>query len=192
MSVYGDDVVEYIKNNVKGKNIHELKEGVYKSLGKEITLNQIRRIKRINGLKSGKTSQRVWCKGTKGLVKPNSGSFKKGNMPKNTLDLGEERIYRGYICIKTGTGKGKENFTNKNRVLWEQYNNQKVPDGYRVMFADGDRNNFSKENLLLVSDAENFQIRRQNLRFDDSELTATGLNIVRLKNKLKEIEKNGR
>lgn len=55
---------------------------------------------------------------------------------------------KGFIEIKLPNGK----WVLKHRYLWEQYHNKKVPDKHYVIFLDGNRENFSKENLVCLSD----------------------------------------
>ena len=49
-----------------------------------------------------------------------------------------------------------------------------------VIFADGNQLNFDIDNLVLVSKGEHAQLNRLHYRFNDADLTKTGLNIVKL------------
>jgi len=61
---------------------------------------------------------------------------------------GTERKYGYYdgILVKTESGRWRS----KHCVLWEEAYG-KIPNGKVVVFADGDKNNFNRENLVLVS-----------------------------------------
>ena len=50
-----------------------------------------------------------------------------------------------------------------------------------VSFKDGNKENCDIDNLMLISNAENLELCRSGLRFEDPDLTATGLNLVKLK-----------
>ena len=63
--------------------------------------------------------------------------------------IGSERIgTKGFIEIKTNENK----WVLKHRYMWEQYHNKKIPDNHYVIFLDGNKNNFAKENLICLSD----------------------------------------
>lgn len=99
--------------------------------------------------------------------------------------LGTERIYHGYIVIKTAQ---PNIWTPKHILLWEQKNGP-VPDGYCIIFADGDRTNFSENNLIKVSRKELYHLNIRKLRFSDPEYTKVGLNIAKIFIKAKERQK---
>ena len=86
---------------------------------------------------------------------------------------------RGYALIYTPEGKR----VSKHRFLYEQAHG-KVPKGSQVIFLDGDKNNFSLDNLAAVTRAENAMLTFS-LRSGDPALTQTGITAVRLKNKIR-------
>lgn len=143
-----------------------------------------------NGINQGqfKKGHTPWCKGTKGIAKSKKTSFKKGNVPKNTLPIGSERTnYNGYILIKTRTSPGKWEY--KHHLEWEKHNG-KVPKGYSLIFLDGDKTNTDISNLKMVSSRENLIINKNNLRFNDKDLTETGVNLAKLIAKTEVIRRN--
>ena len=94
--------------------------------------------------------------------------------------LTERTDDRGYALIYTHEGKR----VNKHRYLYEQSHGKK-PEGSMVIFLDGDKNNFSLDNLSAVTRAENAMLTGLGLRFCDPALTQTGIAAVRLKNKIR-------
>ena len=77
--------------------------------------------------------------------------FKKGHHPVNANPVGFERRDRdGKVYVKTTDGR----MCLKHIAVWEQTNGTEVPDGMIVTFSDGDRENFSPDNLVLVSRSE--------------------------------------
>ena len=106
--------------------------------------------------------------------------FKKGNIPANARAIGSERIDKnGYILIKIQDGHKNKNWTRKHRYLYEQAYG-KVPEGHKVIFADGNNRNFDLQNLIVVSDAEELIMNRNKLFKEDAELTKTGVVIAKV------------
>lgn len=69
----------------------------------------------------------------------------------------------------------------KHVLIWEKYHHQKVPNGYNIIFADGDKRNFNIDNLILVSNSELLKMNQHHFIFKgNGDLTKTGLNIVKL------------
>jgi len=65
-----------------------------------------------------------WNKGTKGIVKPNSGSFKKGQCGKKSLQWkgGKYKNFNGYIMIyKPKHPRAKDNHVAEHRLIVEAY-----------------------------------------------------------------------
>jgi len=93
-----------------------------------------------------------------------------------------EKIKDGYVIIKKTNDAipAKNNWILKHRYLWEQAHG-KVPKGYIVIFLDGRKDNFSLDNLTIVTKEEQIRLTKSKLRFNDPELTQTGIAIVKLK-----------
>jgi len=113
-------------------------------------------------------------------VKCSVSMFKKGRIPHNAIqDMGEvirkDKSGKDYVMIKV---PGERRIKFKHVWLWES-NNGKVPEGYNVVFKDGNTFNCSIENLECISDKE-LMIRNTIHRFPP-ELVST----IRLTNKLK-------
>lgn len=126
-----------------------------------------------------------WNTGTKGVCKPNSGSFKKGIKPKNQKPLGHERICSkdGFILVKVAkpnpyTGANTR-YRAKHHVVWEQHN-EAVPDKHVIRFIDGDPLNCAIENLMCVSKFVNMRMNKNGLNDLPLELRATGKAIAEL------------
>lgn len=116
--------------------------------------------------------------------------FKKGNIPANARAIGSERVDKnGYILIKIQDGHKNENWIRKHRYLYEQKYG-KVPKGYKVIFADGNNRNFDLNNLIVVSDAEELIMNRNNLFKEDTELTKAGVAVAKLLDKVNKRKKD--
>lgn len=105
--------------------------------------------------------------------------FPKGNKPYNTKFDGYERINsEGYTEVRVA----ERVFVPKHRLIWKQHNGR-IPDGHIIIFADGDRTNFSIENLLCVSRGDH-AILNKNKKYG-REIAENVLLLSKLKNQLK-------
>lgn len=87
----------------------------------------------------------------------------------------------GYKLLKISmTGSLWERWIFLHRAVWINYNGD-IPDGMIVSFKDSNTLNCDSENLMLISKAENSVLNRCGLRFDDPDLTETGLAVAKLK-----------
>lgn len=98
----------------------------------------------------------------------------------------ERKNQNGYIQIKIN---GKWEF--KHRYIYEQVNG-KIPDGYRLLFADGNIYNFDLDNLILVSTNQALIMNREGLRKKDKELTKTGKIIAQILEKIYRNDRKGK
>ena len=124
---------------------------------KNVTVGQMTAFLKNHNIKSGRTGYYEaglvpHNKGTKGLMKPNKTSFKKGQKAFNYKPVGSERVnVEGYVEIKIAD---PSIWRLKQRHVWQLKHGQ-IPKGYNVRFKDGDKLNCDIDNLLLVSDCEN-------------------------------------
>ncbi|MEN2464948.1 HNH endonuclease signature motif containing protein [Ornithinibacillus sp. JPR2-1] len=181
---------EFIQKHVKGLRNQELADLVNEKFNLSITALQMKNWKRNHGLSSG-------LKGSEGLTPPNKGtkglhnvggnktSFKKGQKPANYKPVGSERVDNdGYLLVKVQEdGPWNKRWRHKHKILWEEVNGP-VPRGYKLIFADGNKENITLENLILVSNRQLLTMNRNSLIQGDAELTKTGIVIADLMNKI--------
>lgn len=186
----------------------ELAKMFNKKFGTNITATNIKCFRGNNHLNSGLTGRFE-----KGHIPMNKGkkwdeyltkeqqerarktTFKKGNKPANAVEIGEEHMRysgskpddEGYVCVKVCDGKGNKNWIPKQRVIYEQHHGP-IPTDHKVIFADGDRFNFDIDNLILVSNAEEFIMNQKGLRHNDKDLTKTGSLIAKVINKTQKVK----
>jgi hypothetical protein len=80
-----------------------------------------------------------WIKGRKGLLQSPETVFKPGHRPHNQANVGAFRIFGGYLQIKTGeTGYSPRDWISYHRHVWQLVHGP-VPDGFVVVFRDGQR-----------------------------------------------------
>ncbi|MPW43334.1 HNH endonuclease signature motif containing protein [Acinetobacter guerrae] len=146
----------YIKSNCSLER-KELTANVNRIFGTEFTVDAIKALCKRRKWNTGRTGHftkdhKPWNTGTKGVCKPNSGNFKKGQITWNKKPVGYERICSkdGYVLIKVAEPNV---FKLKHRVVWEEANGD-VPEGYIVAFKNMDRTDCRLENLILMSKSE--------------------------------------
>jgi hypothetical protein len=82
--------------------------------------------------------------------------FKKGQSPHNILPIGAEvqrkdKSGRVYTMVKSDTEK---KLLFRQRQIWQAYHGKIIPPKHKIVFLDGNTQNFSIENLECISNAE--------------------------------------
>lgn len=190
-SLLTEQQANWLLKNYQGLSCKDLTIQLNRQFGTKLSSDQIQRWKNVRHLKSGLTGQFKkgsipWDAGLKGWQTANGGSWKKGQKGINYHPLGskEERA-DGYMWIKVGEPHVWQSY---HSYLWEQYHKQKVPQGYVVIFGDRNKRNFNPHNLVLIARSELALLNKYHYAFENTELTKTGLNIVRLKIKQNEVK----
>jgi len=130
-------------------------------------------------------------------------AFKKGNIPYNVKPIGYERFTKdGYIEVKIKHGNDSvKNFKLKQILFYEMFFG-KVPEGHNVSFKNGNKADFSIDNLELISKTENLKrnilkpeaIAKRFLGASDENEVKTMINclpeVIKLKTKVVEYNYN--
>ena len=185
--MWKEEEKEYIKDICSYSTRKEIQEALYNKFNIRFTIQQLKGVMSRNKLYIGeeglKKTRTAWNKGTKGICKPNSVSFKKGNPSPNKRKIGDERITRdGYTEVKI---QEPNVWKLKHRIIYEKYYGP-VPADHIILFADKNKQNFDINNLLLVSRNELMKINWNGLQKDDPELTKIGLLVARVMVKVEE------
>lgn len=183
------EVKEYMEQNYKGVGPTEMSERLNTIYGSTYTRQQIKAYYANHGLNSG-----VDTRWKKGQVPPNKGKkmskeqyekckgtmFKKGQIPPNTMQVGERtHTTDGYLIEKVkDEGIQRERFAFVQRMVWEKYHG-KIPEGKKIIFLDGDKDNCDINNLAMVDGEENLELNHRKLRFKHAESTKAGIMIAR-------------
>jgi len=169
---YTDEQLNFVRKACRELTLVELTISFNIAFGMNIKTTTMKSVMGNNRITSGRTGRfepghvpaNAGTKGM-GICKPNSGSFKKGSIPKTVKPIGSERICSkdGYILIKIAernpyTGH-KTRYKAKHIVTWEAANG-KVPKGMIVRFIDGNRMDPSIENLEMISMRLNLELNR--------------------------------
>lgn len=114
---------------------------------------------------------------------PSINWFTKGHPSLNKQPVGTEVIhkYKNGMQFKMVKIAEPSEWEFKHKLVWKEHNGD-IPKDCNIIFLDGNRLNCNIENLTCVSKAEHFYLNRFNLRFDNAELTKTGINIAKMIN----------
>ncbi|MFV0395489.1 MAG: HNH endonuclease signature motif containing protein [Coprobacillaceae bacterium] len=195
----------FIRENAKGIGNEELTKLFNTTFKTKFTTKQIKSYKLNHGISSGLTGH--FAKGhtpvNKGLTwdeympkESQQGSmkttFKKGNIPPNYHPIGTEMEREdGYTYVKVSDaiepGMSRKGWRLKHQLLWEECNGP-IPEGHKIVFANGDTKDIRIDNLVLVADSELLIMNRQGLIHEDSELTKVGANVAKLIDKTNKLQ----
>ena len=190
---YSEEEIQFLRDNVKNMSLKQLTDSFNKHFGTDLTEQAISMQKVKYGLKSGKVGGRF----QKGHVPSNKGKrmskqqyivcsktmFKPGAKPKNTDPIGTEKMLSdGYVWVKVDD-KPKVpkivNWKQKHRIVWERTYGP-IPEGYMIIFLDGNHENFDIDNLAMITKAENLIMNRKGLFKPDKDITKTGVQLAKL------------
>jgi hypothetical protein len=205
---YPQGMYEYIRDNSWGVSSKEMAERVKEKFGYEMTPTCMKQFRQRHGIKSGVTGwyQKGHPPGTKGktleeichndpekLARVRATQFKKGDRPVNELPVGSIVVNSdGYkLRKKQMEGTLWERWEFLHRAVWEEHNGP-IPKGMVVTFKDSNKLNCDIDNLVLISKGENCTLTRLGLRFEDPDLTETGISIVKLKQATAKAQKKRR
>lgn len=198
--IFSNEQEQFIRDHYQGIDNQELTDLLNEQFNTQFTRAQVKTWKNRNKLDSGlkgyfEPGHVPINKGTKGMfnVGGNSGSFKKGDQPKNYKPIGTERIDRdGYVLVKVrDEGIWNERWRHKHRIVWEKANGP-IPDGHVLIFRDQDKSNVCIDNLMLVTKRQHLQLNRNGWRFDDPELQKIGITLADMKIKMGDLERNAK
>ena len=99
-----------------------------------------------------------WNKGTKGIMKPNSGSFYKGQSPLNWKG-GKVKHSEGYFLIYKPKHpfKNKDGYMFEHRIIMEQKLGRFLESKERVHHINGDKTDNRISNLMLFANESKHQ-----------------------------------
>lgn len=193
---YSAEEHQFLIDNVKGITLKELTRRFNKKFNTNVSENAISNQKTKLGIRSGILGGQFpkghipANKGRKGYMTPEqyekckATMFKKGNVLANRRPIGSERYNsRDGILIKVQDGHLQKNWMPKGRYIYEQAHG-KIPEGHKVIFADGNNKNFDLDNLVLVSNAEELIMNRNKLFKQHKELTKAGVAVAKVINKV--------
>ena len=191
-SKFPEGLLEFVTENVSGRSSDEMAAMVRERFGIEFTTKQARAYIRNHGLSSGydarfrkgsvpynKGKRQEEYMSPEQIEKSRRTQFQKGHMPHNHLEVGTVVVTTdGYLARKIAETNQWEYV---HRRTWEDYNGP-IPEGSCIIFLDGNPLNCDITNLQLITRAEHARLNQSHLRFEDPELTKTGIMVARLLN----------
>lgn len=190
ISKYSAELRTFIEENYKGRSNKELCQMIADRFGPVISQGNLRAYKKNHRLKSGLSGRfqkgheaenkgKTWAEfmPEEAQQRIRKNLFKKGIVPHNTDPVG--------TVVMTTDGYLKRKIREPN--IWEFVHRAEyirhhgpIPDGMVVIFKDGNHENCDISNLALISKAENVQMNRRHLRFEDPELTESGVLVAKI------------
>lgn len=183
-TIFPPPVREFIVRNNKGKTAREMSDLIYAEFGVRYSVMQIKGIRSRLRLDSGLTGRfergHVPAnKGIKGVYAAGceKGWFRKGHKSHNHVTVGTVVMSTdGYLKRKVAE---PDVWKFVHVMEWEKHNGP-VPENCLISFRDGDHRNCDISNLFCLSRAEHCVMNNKRLRFDDAELTETGLLVAKV------------
>lgn len=188
---YTKEELEFIRKITPGRHYREIVEMFNRKFEYQIDTKKLKETLKNHRISTGLTGRFEkghvpYNKGKKFPGTGNKAAFKKGNIPVNKMKVGEDTISSdGYVKTKIAE---PDVWEFKHKLIWAEAHGP-IPEKHSIVFADGNKLNLSIDNLLLVSKAELLMLNRKRLISENSELTKTGLNVVKVMNKIHKIKK---
>ncbi|MDE7425371.1 MAG: HNH endonuclease [Lachnospiraceae bacterium] len=137
---YTEEELEFLRQNVEGTTLQEQTDLFNARFGTNLSKDKIKSIKALKKIKP-KTPP----------PPPNYHRIQKGQSVCQKHLVGHERFKASFSGDIYEIKVAEPNvWRPKHHVLYEQYHNVKLPDNAKVIFVDGNRTNFDKDNLRLV------------------------------------------
>lgn len=149
-----------------------------------------RKCERIGAL-TGRTGRlekghKPWNTGTKGLMKANATSFKKGQTTWNKKPVGYERVTRdGYVEVKVAE---PNKFELKHRHIWQQAYGP-IPKGQVLIFKNTNTQDCRLENLELISRGELVRLNQSYKHLVTPATNETCIAMAKVKHRIHQFEK---
>lgn len=197
---FSEEVRQFIFENYKSTTHKKMAEMIKEKFDYDMTLGQIKGFYGRNHLNSGLTGRFE-----KGHIPKNKGKrqtefmsmemiertrgtrFKNGQLPHNTVPIGTiKELKDGYLWFKIDDKlkpkRKKDNWKPLHHFMYQFYHGP-IPDGYDVMFLDGNKRNFDKDNLEIVTKAEKLYLNRHGFISSNPAITRSGLVLSRMMTK---------
>ena len=193
------ELVEFLKNYIPGHSEEEIREAFRDRTGITLTEGQICNFKYKHKVKSGThggqfvKGQQAHNKGKKMppevYEKAKATMFKPGTIPPNWRPVGSERTDRdGYTMVKIAD---PNKWILKQRLIYEQLHGVKLKKNEVVIFLDGNRQNFSADNLHKLTRGALARYNQDRLYCEDKNISCAAAMIAELKDKTGELKRNG-
>lgn len=165
--MYSEELVKFIEKYRLKNTIAELSKMIEDKFSKKITKKALRKYFYRHNLDYKKELCRRWnC------------------IIAHPIGTESEPDKNGLVRVKIN----EKQWVYKQRYIYEQHYGA-IPDGYKVVFLNGDKTDYRIENLAVAPSKDVLTIYGQGLSSKNPEATKLGLQVARLINKTKELEK---
>lgn len=195
---FPEEICCFIEENYLGTGHQQMADLIRKEFGQEYTAQQIKSYYANHDLNSGltghfKKGQASHNKGVKMshevYEKAKATMFKPGSRPHNAVPVGTVVMATiGYYKEKVAEPDEWEFCHIK---AWKDAHGE-IPEGMIVSFKDGNREDWSIENLILLTREENAYLNGTHMRSEFPEITAAAANVAKLVMKTRKIRKERR
>lgn len=192
-----DEEIAFIRAHAADVPCAELLKMVNDEFGKDYTLAQLYGVKSRQGIRSPnigcfrkgihnnpetefKKGHQTWNKGIHYQAggRCRETQFKEGNIPHNHKPVGTERICYGKIQIKIAEPNKWEWLAT---LIWQSVHRQALPKGYYIRFANGDITDYSPENLVAITKAQNAMLNHMHIKTYDADSLKAALLMCELR-----------
>lgn len=200
MRKWTDEEIEFIREHVSDNQCSVLLEMVNEKFGKNYNLTQLYNLK--HRLKIRSPNIRTFMKGfrsspdtefKKGLIPWNKGThyhaggrsvetqFKKGTIPPNHVPVGTERMSYGKVQIKIAEPNVWENLST---LVWQSVHGKPLPKGHVIRFINGDITDYSPDNLMAITRAQNLRLNHLHIQTYDVDSIKAALIEIEIKSQI--------
>lgn len=190
------EYVEFLMNYIPGHEESEIRAAFNEKFGIILAKGQIKNFKHKYNIKSGthggcfKKGQIPHNKGQRLSpelrAKIESTMFKKGQIPATYRKVGSERInVDGYTEVKVEDPK---KWRLKQRVVWEDFYHEKLKSNEVVIFLDGNRQNFSIDNLFKMDRSSLVRFNQDHLYGDNKDISLSAAILASIKGRMSTIK----
>lgn len=190
---YNEEEKAFLKANCT-MNRRELTGLFNEKFDRKVNVENIKRMCLRHGWKTGRTGcfkkgNVPWSSGLKGLgiLKPNSGNFKKGQKPHNSAPIGTVAITKGWVKVKVAEPNV---WRNQSHLIWEKHHGKPPAKGEYLIHLDCDFTNNAIENLVMVSRADLARLNKKEFRKHPIEVRPAVVALSKIENKLAKLKGN--
>lgn len=184
---FTDEQAELVAEWVIGRTTKELTNKINESFSKDLNEKQVLYYKKNHNLSSGLSGHFPkghvpFNKGKKTPIEQQSvkTQFKKGRVPHNQMEIGAITVAEGYLRKKIAQPDTWE-FVHKLKYI--EYHGE-IPKDHMIIFANGDKRDFSKENLVAITKEVNAYLNGYRMRYNDIDFTKTSIATVEMLEKI--------
>lgn len=192
---YSEEYIEWLRKEAPGSMRQDLLRRSIEEFGLDIDSVKLDKLMTYYGIHTGvdttyKKGQAGWNKGTKGLMKRNSGSYQTGRIASNRLPVGTMRkAHDGFYETKY---EQPDKWMLSHRLIWIQAGRE-LNSNDMILFADGNKENLSLDNLIKVTRSEMGVMKTtRGMHFDNPSVTRVNVALAKLRIKNRNLKKKAK